>query len=78
MDVDTIRSRFIQENLRNALMARDRERAARTLRAFRVYFQWFEHRVPDMEKLSIVSQLARLEEAYSGQPYADAASSPNG
>jgi hypothetical protein len=73
MDVDTIRSRFIQENLRNALMARDRERAARTLRAFRVYFQWFEHRVPDMEKLSIVSQLARLEEAYTGQTSEDAA-----
>ena len=77
MDVDTIRSRFIQENLRNALMARDRERAARTLRAFRLYFQWFENRVPDMEKISIVSQLARLEEAYTGRSSDDAAPSPS-
>ena len=76
MDVDTIRSRFIQENLRNALMARDRERAARTLRAFRIYFQWFEHRVPDMDKLSIVSQLTRLEEAYAGHSSPDAATIP--
>jgi hypothetical protein len=73
VDVDAIRSRFIQENLRNALMARDRERAARTLRAFRLYFQWYEHRVPAMEKLSIVSQLARLEEAYTGETCSDSA-----
>jgi hypothetical protein len=71
VDVDTIRSRFIQENLRNALLARDRERAARTLRAFRLYFQWFENRVPDMEKLNIVNQLARLEEAYSAHSSQD-------
>lgn len=67
MDVDAIRTRFIQESLRRALMEHDRERAARALRAFRLYFQWFEHRVPDLEKLAIVSQLARLEEAYSDQ-----------
>jgi hypothetical protein len=64
MDVDIIRSRFIQENLRCALQERDRERAVRTLRAFRLYFQWFENRVPDLEKLSILGQLASLEEAY--------------
>jgi hypothetical protein len=68
MDVDAIRSRFIQENLRCALLEKDRERAARALRAFRLYYQWFENRVPDREKLSIVSQLARLEEAYSNEP----------
>ncbi len=66
MDVDVIRSRFIQENLRSALLERDRARAARVLRAFRTYFQWFEHRLPDLEKLAILNQLARLEEAYSG------------
>jgi hypothetical protein len=66
MDVDVIRSRFIQENLRSALLERDRARAARVLRAFRNYFQWFEHRVPDLEKLTILSQLASLEKAYSG------------
>ena len=63
MDVDVMRSRFIQDNLRRALQEPDAERAARTLRAFRNYFQWFENRVPDLEKLTITSQLARLEEA---------------
>lgn len=63
VDVDGIRSRFIQDNLQRALQEQDRERAARTLRAFRNYFQWFESRLPDPEKLTIVSQLARLEEA---------------
>ena len=67
MDVDTIRSRFIQENLRNALMARDAQRAVRTLHAFRLYFQWFENRVPALDKLKILSQLANLEEAYARQ-----------
>ena len=38
MDVDAIRSRFIQDNLRRALLEQDRERAARTLRAFRQLF----------------------------------------
>jgi hypothetical protein len=75
MDVDTIRSRFIQENLRDALFARDRERAVRTLRAFRLYFQWYENRVPGPDKLSIVNQLARLEEAYSAGLSPDSGSS---
>ena len=65
MDVDVIRSRFIQDNLRRALMDQDRARAARTLRAFRTYFQWFENKLPDLEKLAIAGQLARLEEANS-------------
>lgn len=67
MDVDAIRSRFIQDNLRRAIMDRDRERAARALRAFRLYYEWYEHRVPMLEKLAILNQLARLEEAYRGQ-----------
>jgi hypothetical protein len=61
VDVDFIRSRFIQENLRRALQEQDRDRALRALRAFRVYFEWFEGRVPDPEKLTILGQLARLE-----------------
>jgi hypothetical protein len=61
MDVDAIRSRFIQENLRRALEERDRVRAARALQAFRIYFQWFENRLPDFEKMTIAHQLARLE-----------------
>jgi len=65
MDVDAIRSRFIQENLRRALMERDRTRAVRALRAFRNYFQWFESRLPDLEKVAIIGQLERLEEAYA-------------
>ena len=67
VDVDAIRSRFIQDNLRRALQEQDRERASRTLRAFRAYFQWFEGRLPDPEKITIVSQLAKLEETYSGE-----------
>jgi hypothetical protein len=67
MDVDAIRSRFIQENLRSAILARDCERCVRTLRAFRLYFQWFEHRVPDPDKPRILNQLASLEEAYASQ-----------
>jgi hypothetical protein len=66
MDVDVIRSRFIQDNLRRALQEPDKERAARTLRAFRNYFQWFETRLPDLERLAIVGQLASLEAAYRG------------
>jgi len=65
VDVDTIRSQFIQDNLRRALFDQDRARAARTLRAFRSYFQWFESRLPDLEKLAIARQLARLEARYS-------------
>jgi hypothetical protein len=76
MDVDVIRSRFIQENLRSALLERDRAQAARVLRAFRTYFQWFEHRVPDLEKLTILSQLANLEEAYSGDGSDNAPAGP--
>ena len=64
MDVDAIRSRFIQENLRRALSEQDRQQARCTLHAFRLYFQWFESRIPTLEKLSIASQLARLREAY--------------
>jgi hypothetical protein len=65
VDVDTIRSRFIQDNLRRALFDQDRARAARTMRAFRSYFQWFESQLPDLEKLAIMRQLARLEARYS-------------
>ncbi len=65
MDVDAIRSRFIQENLRRALQERDRERVARALQAFRTYFQWFEDRLPEPEKYMIVRQLSRLEETYA-------------
>jgi hypothetical protein len=67
MEVEVIRSRFIQENLRRALFERDRDRTVRVLRAFRLYFQWFENQVPDLEKLTIVRQLAELEEAYARQ-----------
>jgi hypothetical protein len=67
MDVDIIRSRFIQDNLRRALMEPDKERAVRALRAFRNYFEWFEHRFPDSEKSMIVGQLASLEEAFARQ-----------
>ena len=74
MDVDNIRSRFIQENLRNAILARDCARAARTLHAFRLYFQWFEHRVPDPDKPRILNQLASLEEAYTQQASQDRSS----
>jgi hypothetical protein len=67
MDVDIIRSRFIQDNLRRALTEPDKERAVRALRAFRNYFQWFEHRFQDPEKSMIVGQLISLEEAYARQ-----------
>ncbi len=63
MDVDSIRSRFIQENLRRALQEQDRERAARALLAFRSYFEWFEHRLSHFDKLQIMSQLTRLEQS---------------
>ena len=67
MDIDAIRSRFIQENLRRALDERDRERAVRTLRAFRNYYQWFESRLPDPEKVTIADQLEQLDDAYAGE-----------
>ncbi len=71
MDVDVIRSRFIEENLRRALQEQDRARAAHTLRAFRNYFQWFENRLPQPEKLIIRGQLARLEAACPSDTYND-------
>ena len=74
MDVDIIRSRFIQENLRRALQEKDRERAVRALRAFRLYFQWFEPLVPELEKPSIEDQLAQLEEAYESDSPTEAPS----
>jgi hypothetical protein len=67
VDVDAIRSRFIQDNLRCALEQRDRERAVRTLRAFRNYFQWFESRLPDPEKVTIADQLEQLDDAYGAE-----------
>jgi hypothetical protein len=78
MDVDVIRSRFIQDNLRCALQEPDTERAARTLRAFRNYFQWFESRLPDLERLAIVGQLASLEAAQGGELPEKAPSHPTG
>ena len=77
MDVDAIRSRFIQDNLRRALMEHDRARAVRAMRAFRNYFQWFENRVPDLEKLTIMGQLARLEEAYARDSSEERSSEPS-
>jgi hypothetical protein len=65
MDVDAIRSRFIQENLRRALQEPDKERSVRALRAFRNYFHWFENQLPDFEKLTIAAQLAKLERLYA-------------
>jgi hypothetical protein len=76
VDADAIRIRFIQDNLRRALQEPDRERAARTLRAFRTYFQWFENRLPDLEKSAILGQLSRLEEAYAGQSWEEGPSEP--
>lgn len=73
MDVNIIRSRFIQENLRRVVQEQDRELAARAARAFRIYFQWFESKFPDLEKLAILSQLARLEEAYPQEAPPDSA-----
>jgi hypothetical protein len=65
VDVDAIRSQFIQENLRRAFQEPDRQRAVRTLRAFHNYFQWFESQLPDLEKVAIAGQLAKLQEAYA-------------
>ena len=62
MDIDDIRTRFVQDNLRRALQEQDRERSLHALRAFRTYFQWFENRFPDLDKLTIRGQLARLED----------------
>jgi len=63
VDVDAIRGRFIRDNLRRALQEQDRERSIRAARAFRNYFQWFEDRFSELEKLAIVKQLAILEES---------------
>ena len=76
VDIDAIRSRFIQDNLRRALEERDRERAVRTLRAFRNYFQWFESRLPDLEKLTIADtvELDQLDDAHAGETSDEGAS----
>jgi hypothetical protein len=66
VDLNAIRSQFIQENLRRAMQERDREHSARAARALRNYFQWFEDRFQEPEKLAITSQLARLEDSCLG------------
>jgi hypothetical protein len=63
VDVNAIRTRFIQENLLRALQERDKARLDLTARAFRVYFQWFEDRFSELDRLNIASQLAILEES---------------
>jgi hypothetical protein len=68
MDLDAIRFRFIQDNLRLAMVERDSERRLRVLKAFRAYFEWFGDRFPDREKLLIAAQLARLEESRVSAP----------
>ncbi len=65
VDLDTIRSHFIQENLERALEERDRERARRTALAFRHYFEWFKDRLPELEKKAIARQLSMLERSCS-------------
>lgn len=77
MDIDAIRSRFIQDNLRRALQEPDKERAVRALRAFRNYFQWFESRLPAMEKITIADQLEKLEQFSSPQDRSPAPSRAN-
>jgi hypothetical protein len=61
MDVDAIRSQFIQRSLRQAVGERDTERRLEILRAFRAYFEWFGARFPEREKLAIQDLLAGLE-----------------
>jgi hypothetical protein len=61
MDVDAIRCRFIQDNLRRALLEHDPERRLQVLDAFRAYFEWFSARFPEHERLGIQAQLAKLE-----------------
>jgi hypothetical protein len=68
VDVNAIRSRFIQDNLRRALQEHDRDRASRAARAFRNYFQWFEDRLPEPERVVITDQLEILEEFSSRDP----------
>jgi hypothetical protein len=70
MDVDAIRCRFIQDNLRLAAVERDSERRRQILQAFRAYFEWFGARFTERERLGIKTQLARLESLEpSKQPF---------
>jgi hypothetical protein len=61
MDVDAIRSQFVQDNLRRAFVEGDADRRREILEAFRAYFEWFSSRFPDREKLAIQDLLAGLE-----------------
>jgi len=65
VDVDRIRSRFIQENLNRAFEEQDRERVEKAVRAFRNYFEWFGDRIPEPEKVAITNQLSLLERSCS-------------
>jgi len=67
MDIDTVRSKFIQDNLRRALQEDDRERAQRAAFAFRNYYEWFADRLSEREKAAISSQLALLEKSFALQ-----------
>jgi len=61
MDLISIRSRFIQDNLRKALNGGDRFLAWMTAHEFRRYFQWHRDSFPEAERRAIADQLSRLE-----------------
>jgi hypothetical protein len=61
MDVDAIRCKFIEDNLRRAVVEPDTERRQEFLKAFRAYYEWVGARLPERDRLGIKTQLALLE-----------------
>jgi hypothetical protein len=66
-DVVEIRSRYIQDNLRRALIEGDRLMAWIIVAEFRRYFHWFADTLPERDKRLIAEQLSRLEALYAVQ-----------
>ena len=73
MDVGLIRARFIKDHLNRALLESDGLRAARVMREFGLYFDWFGHSLPRAERESITMKLAEL-----GRIVSSASNSGNG
>jgi hypothetical protein len=62
MDVGTIRSRYIQSQLRRALRSDEDSLALKALVEFRRYFEWFLDSIPAFDRWFISYQLRQLEQ----------------
>lgn len=63
MDLGTVRSKFIQTQLRRALVADDKSLTWQTALEFRRYFNWFANSITEPDRELISYQLRLLEDS---------------